>query len=398
VLVSTIELFWRAREGRKLGLKGTENLALDWKAIIERKDRIVQSWSKGKEAGLSALGIAIVRGKAKFVAPREITVDGKKISAEKIIIATGSKPGRPDIPGAALAITSDELIHLKEQPARLVVVGGGFIGLEFGFALARADSKVTLLQSGPQIGPALDDAIRDLLLKIAREAEIDILTGVEVRSISKDKTVEAQVVGKTQSFPADQVLLATGRPSNVSPLQPQAAGVDVERKAVKVNEYLQSVSAPHIYAVGDAAGKHQHTPVAWYEGPLAAHNALKGNERKVDFSIFPSAIFTIPAIGQVGLTQKEALSRGLKIKVSKLSYDYNPAAGVRNETEGLVKVITEEETDRILGLHVIGAHAEDIVQLGAVAMRGGLKKSEMGSMHYVFPTLGGAIFDAMAAG
>ena len=398
MLVSTIELFWRAREGRKLGLKGTENLALDWKAIIERKDRIVQSWSKGKEAGLSALGIAIVRGKAKFVAPREITVDGKKISAEKIIIATGSKPGRPDIPGAALAITSDELIHLKEQPARLVVVGGGFIGLEFGFALARADSKVTLLQSGPQIGPALDDAIRDLLLKIAREAEIDILTGVEVRSISKDKTVEAQVVGKTQSFPADQVLLATGRPSNVSPLQPQAAGVDVERKAVKVNEYLQSVSAPHIYAVGDAAGKHQHTPVAWYEGPLAAHNALKGNERKVDFSIFPSAIFTIPAIGQVGLTQKEALSRGLKIKVSKLSYDYNPAAGVRNETEGLVKVITEEETDRILGLHVIGAHAEDIVQLGAVAMRGGLKKSEMGSMHYVFPTLGGAIFDAMAAG
>jgi len=398
VLVSTIELFWRAREGRKLGLKGTENLALDWKAIIERKDRIVQSWSKGKEAGLSALGIAIVRGKAKFVAPREITVDGKKISAEKIIIATGSKPGRPDIPGAALAITSDELIHLKEQPARLVVVGGGFIGLEFGFALARADSKVTLLQSGPQIGPALDDAIRDLLLKIAREAEIDILTGVEVRSISKDKTVEAQVVGKTQSFPADQVLLATGRPSNVSPLQPQAAGVDVERKAVKVNEYLQSVSAPHIYAVGDAAGKHQHTPVAWYEGPLAAHNALKGNERKVDFSIFPSAIFTIPAIGQVGLTQKEALSRGLKIKVSNLSYDYNPAAGVRNETEGLVKVIAEEQTDRILGLHVIGAHAEDIVQLGAVAMRGGLKKSEMGSMHYVFPTLGGAIFDAMAAG
>jgi dihydrolipoamide dehydrogenase len=124
----------------------------------------------------------------------------------------------------------------------------------------------------------------------------------------------------------------------------------------------------------------------------------RAREGKADFSIFPSAIFTIPAIGQVGLTEKEALSRGLKIKISKLPYDYNPAAGVRNETEGLVKVISEEQTDRILGLHVIGAHAEDIVQLGAVAMRGGLKKSEMGSMHYVFPTLGGAIFDAMAAG
>jgi len=148
--------------------------------------------------------------------------------------------------------------------------------------------------------------------------------------------------------------------------------------------------------VGDAAGKHQHSPVAWYEGPIAAHNALRVNERKVDFSVFPSAVFTIPAIGQVGLTEKEALNRGFKIKVSKLSYDSNPAAGVRNETEGIVKVVTEEATDHILGVHVFGAHAEDIVQIAAVAIRAGLKKSEVGAMHYVFPTIGGAIFDTMA--
>lgn len=397
MLVSTIELFWRARRGGKLGLKGADNLALDWKAVIERKDAIVQSWSKSKEAAPAKLGIAVLRGQARFTGPRQVAVNGAIYSADKIIIATGSKPARPPIPGAELGITSDELIHLKEQPTRLVVVGGGFIGLEFGFALARAGSKVTILQSGPQIAPALDDEIRDLLLKIAREAGIDIYTGVEVLRLLKDKTVEARMEGKARGFAADQVLLATGRPSNVAPLEPQAAGVELERGAVKVNEYLQSVSAPHVYAVGDAAGKHQHSPVAWYEGPIAAHNALKGNQRKVDFSVFPSAIFTIPAIGQVGLTEKEAIGRGLKVKVSKLPYDYNPAAGVRDETEGLVKVVYEAETDRILGLHVIGAHAEDIVQLGAVAIRGGLKKSEVGAMHYVFPTLGGAIFDAMAA-
>jgi pyruvate/2-oxoglutarate dehydrogenase complex dihydrolipoamide dehydrogenase (E3) component len=163
-----------------------------------------------------------------------------------------------------------------------------------------------------------------------------------------------------------------------------------------VNDYLQSVSAPHVYAVGDAAGKHQHSPVAWYEGPIAAHNALKGHERKTDFSVFPSAIFTIPAIGQVGLTEKEALSRGLNAKVSKLSYDNNPAAGVRDETEGMVKIVYEDETDKILGVHVIGARAEDIVQIAAVAIKGGLTKSVVGAMHYVFPTLGGAIFDTMA--
>jgi pyruvate/2-oxoglutarate dehydrogenase complex dihydrolipoamide dehydrogenase (E3) component len=149
--------------------------------------------------------------------------------------------------------------------------------------------------------------------------------------------------------------------------------------------------------VGDAAGKHQHTPVAWYEGPIAAQNALVGNKKKVDFTVFPSAVFTIPAIGQVGLTEKEARTKGLRVKVSKLPFDYNPAAAVRGETEGLVKVVYEEGTERILGVHVIGAHAEDTVQIAAVAMRGGLKKSEVGAMHYVFPTLGGAIFDTMAA-
>ncbi|MBI2361579.1 MAG: NAD(P)/FAD-dependent oxidoreductase [Deltaproteobacteria bacterium] len=396
--MSTIELFWRARKGAALGLRGTDNLSLDWRAIIERKDRIVESWSKGKEENLAKLGIAVLRGKGRFSGPNEIDIEGKKLTARKVIIATGSRPARPSFPGADHGITSDDLIHLKEQPARLVVVGGGFIGLEFGFALARAGSKVTILQSGPQIGPALDDEIREALLVTAKEAAIDIFTGVQVSRIAENSTVEARVGHKNMSFPADEVLLATGRPSNVDNLNLPKASVDVERSAVKVNEFLQSVSNENVYAIGDAAGKHQHTPVAWYEGPIAARNALKGNERKVDFSVFPSAIFTIPAIGQVGLTEREALQRGLKAKVTRLPFTSNPAAGVRDETEGMVKVVYEEATDKVLGVHVLGAHAEDMVQIAAVGMLGGLKRSQLGAAHYVFPTLGGAIFDAMALG
>ncbi len=396
MLVSTIELFTRARRGKDLGISGAENLTLDWPAVIERKDRIVASWSTGKEATPARLGIPAFRGMGTFAGPHEISVNGNRISAEKLIIATGSKPGRPPIPGAEWAITSDELLDLKQQPKRLVVIGGGFIGLEFGFALARAGTKVTILQAGPQIGPGLDDDIRDVLLKAATEAGITVFTDVKVKAIAPDKTVEAETASRAERYGADTVLLATGRPANVDALSPQAAGIELDRSTVKVNEYLQSVSAPHIYAAGDAAGKRQHSPVAWYEGPIAAHNALKGNTRKVDFSVFPTAIFTIPAIGQVGLTEREALERGFDARVSKLSYDSNPAAGVRNETEGMVKVVYEEGTDRILGVHVIGAHAEDIVQIAAVAIRGGLKKSEVGAMHYVFPTIGGAIFDTMA--
>jgi len=396
VLVSTVELFHRASHGARLGIKGSDHIEFDWPAVIARKDDIVARWSKGKNETPAKLGIPVLQGQGVFTGHHEISVNGRNYSAEKFVIATGSKPARPPIPGAQSAITSDELIHLQQQPRQLVVVGGGFIGLEFGFALARAGSKVTILQSGAQIAPALDDEIRDALLESARQAGIDIKTNVKVQNIDADKTVEAVIAGSMTKFPADQVLLATGRPANVEPLNPQAAGIELDRSAVKVNEYLQSTSAPHVYAVGDAANKHQHSPVAWYEGPIAAHNALEGNQKKIDFSVFPSAIFTIPAIGQVGMTEKEASARGLKAKVSKLSFDANPAAGVRDETEGMVKIVYEEGTEKILGVHVIGARAEDIVQIAAVAINGGLTKSQVGTMHYVFPTLGGAIFDTMA--
>ena len=397
MLVSTIELLTRARRGNELGIKGTEHLSLDWPAVIARKDEIVRSWSVSKNETPGKLEIPVLRGHGTFAGPHELTVDGRNYSANKFVIATGSKPARPPIPGAEHGITSDELIHLKQQPARMVVVGGGFIGLEFGFALAWAGTKVTILQSGPEIAPALDHDIRNVLLESARKAGIAVKTSVKITRINSDKTVEAEIEGRLEKFAADQVLLATGRPSNVGPLKPELAGIELDHSAVKVSEYLQSVTAPHVYAVGDAAGKHQHSPVAWYEGPIAAHNALKGNERKVDFSVFPSAIFTIPAIGQVGLTETDALKRGLNARTRKLPYDYNPAAGVRNETDGMVKVVYEEVTERILGVHVIGAHAEDIVQIAAMAIKGGLKKSEVGAMHYVFPTFGGAIFDAMAS-
>ncbi len=278
----------------------------------------------------------------------------------------------------------------------LIIIGGGFIGLAFGFALAWARSKVTILQSGLQIAPALDDDIRDQLLHCADEAGITIVPNANVTRLTEDKTIEAVIAARHKSFLADTVLLATGRPANIEPLNPGAAGIELDHASVKINGYLQSVTARHIYAVGDAAGKPQHSPVAWYEGPLAAHNAIVGNEQPIDFSVFPTATFTIPAIGQVGLTEKEATNRGLKTKVNKLSFDANPAAGVRDETEGFVKVVYEEDTEKILGVHIIGAGAEDLINIAATGMRGGLKKSQMGTMHYVFPTLAGAIFDTMA--
>jgi pyruvate/2-oxoglutarate dehydrogenase complex dihydrolipoamide dehydrogenase (E3) component len=243
--------------------------------------------------------------------------------------------------------------------------------------------------------PALDDDIRSALLALAPAAGLTVHTQAKVLRVAEDRTVEAEVGGRREAFPADVVLVATGRPPNTDGLGLEAAQVALERGAVRVNEYRQSTSAPHVYAAGDVTGSHQHTPAAWYEGRLAAENALQGNRRAVDFSIFPTATFTIPAVGQVGMTEAAARQAGRAVGVARAPFEDSTASAIRNETEGLVKVVYEQASGRLLGVHVLGAGAEDLVHIAAVAMRGGLFREALAGMHYAFPTLAGSVFDAM---
>jgi pyruvate/2-oxoglutarate dehydrogenase complex dihydrolipoamide dehydrogenase (E3) component len=395
VLVSTVELAWRARGAGPLGVTGTEGIGLDWGAVIARKDRLVAEWSAGKDARLERQGITVLRGRARFLAPHEVDVDGRRVTAERVVLATGSSPGRPPIEGTEHALTSDALLQHRTLPARLVIVGGGAIGMEVGFALGRAGSRVTVLQSREAVLPALDAEIRTALLALAPAAGLDVRTGVRVRRIAPDRTVEAEIGGRPERFPADVVLVATGRPPNIAGLGLDAAGVAVEAGAVRVNPFRQSVTAPHVYAAGDVTGEHQHTPAAWYEGQLAAENALRGNRRAADFTVFPTATFTIPAVAQVGLTEEAARQQGYRVAVGRSPFEDSSAAGVRGETEGLVKVVTDEATGRLLGAHVLGPGAEDLIHIAAVALRGGLTRETLAGMHYVFPTLAGSVFDAM---
>jgi pyruvate/2-oxoglutarate dehydrogenase complex dihydrolipoamide dehydrogenase (E3) component len=150
-----------------------------------------------------------------------------------------------------------------------------------------------------------------------------------------------------------------------------------------------------VYAAGDVTGSHQHTPAAWYEGQLAAENALLGNRRAADFSVFPTATFTIPALAQVGITEATARQRGGRVVVGRAPFTDSTAASVRAETEGLVKTVFDEPTGRLLGVHVLGPGAEDLIHVAAVAMRAGLARDDLAGMHYVFPTLAGSVFDAM---
>ncbi len=392
--MSTVELAWRTRRGAGLGLKGASHVGVDWGEVIRRKNRIVERWSEGKEEVFGRQGITVLRGGATFVGAHELRVGDRKVTAEKVVIATGSSPGRPTIDGIEQAITSQELLDRIELPGRMVILGGGAIGMEFGFAFARAGARVTILQSGPHVLPPIDEELRAALVGMAREAGITIHTNAKVLRIGTDRTVEAEIQGALQQFQADVVLAATGRPPNTRGLGLEAAGVEMERGAVKINSFLQS-SAPHVYAAGDVTGRHQHTPVAWYEGRVAAENALKGNHEAVDFNVFPTTIFTIPAVAQVGLTEAEARKRGLRVGVGRSPFEDNTAASVREETEGLVKVVYDEASGQLLGVHILGPNAEDLIHIASVAMRGGLGRQDLAGMHYVFPTLAGTVFDAM---
>jgi pyruvate/2-oxoglutarate dehydrogenase complex dihydrolipoamide dehydrogenase (E3) component len=395
VLVSTVELAWRAGQAGGLGIRGTEGLALDWSAVIARKNRLVASWSEGKPEALQEQRIAVLRGRARFTGTHEITVDGRRVSAERFVLATGSRPARPPIEGIERALTSDQLLERTTLPDRLVVIGGGALGMELGFALGRAGSRVTVLQSGDHVLPAVDAELRDALLALAAEARVTVRTGARVSRIAPDLTVDADLGGRAERFPADVVLVATGRPPNTADLGLDLAGIALERGAVRVNEFGQSTSAPHVYAAGDVTGTHQHTPAAWYEGRLVADNALRGNRRAADFTVFPTAVFTIPALAQVGLTEEAARQRGGTVAVGRAPFADSTAASVREETEGLVKVVFDEPTGRLLGAHVLGPGAEDLIHIAAVAMRAGLTRDDLTGMHYVYPTLGGSVFDAM---
>jgi pyruvate/2-oxoglutarate dehydrogenase complex dihydrolipoamide dehydrogenase (E3) component len=396
VLVSTVELAWRVGGAAELGIRGSEGIGLDWAAVIGRKNRIVAEWSEGKEAGFSRQGIDVLRGRARFVAAHELDVEGRRVTAERVVIATGSSPSRPPIEGIERALTSDQLLERTTLPERMVVIGGGVIAMELGFAFGRAGTPVTVLQSNVAVLPAIDEEIRAALLELAPEARVTVRTGVRVRRLAADGSVEAEIAGRTERFPAEVVLVATGRPPNTAGLGLEAAGVAVERGGVRVNEFRQSTSAPHVYAAGDVTGLHQHTPAAWYEGQLVAENALQGNRRAADFGLFPTATFTIPALAQVGLTEAAARQQGHDVSVTRAPFADSSAAAVRNETEGLVKVVADASTGRILGVHVLGAGAEDLIHVAAVAMRGGLTRDALAGMHYVFPTLAGSVFDAMS--
>jgi glutathione reductase (NADPH) len=362
---------------------------LDWGALIDREKDMIGGIPDSLAETLRKRGVELIREDAKFVGPNEVQAGDRRIEAKHIVIATGSKPRPLPIPGAELMITSDEVLSERKLPKSVVFVGGGVIALEFGHVYARAGAHVTILEILPRLLPALDvDAVEELR-KESERLGIDIHTGVKVKRVEK-AGAKLRVVfeqgGKERSVESERVVNGAGRIANVEQLDLDAANVSHDGFKIATDDYLRSKSNASVYACGDVTASPQLSPIATYEGRLVGRNIVDGAKHKPDYASIPSAVYTIPALASVGLTEEKAREKGLKIEAHVNDMESWFATRTYAETLAWSKIIVDEESDRIVGAHILGHAGEELVNLFGLAMQHGITASKLRDFVFAFPT------------
>ncbi len=390
-LVRSAEIAHLVRRSERFGIHRNDGFEVDLAAVMDRKDRLVDAIVERMASGLRANErLRILRGAARFRSPSELLVDDMPIAATRVIIASGSRPTAPPIPGLTGSgyITSDEILSLRCLPSRLVVIGGGALGLEFAQMFARFGSRVTVLERLPQLLPAEDLEIAEVVERALVAEGLTVRTSADVREVRTHDGVRevcALTDGAEECFPADELLVATGRAPNVEGLGLEAIGVGFDRRGVVVDKELRT-TVPDVWAAGDVTGGLMFTHVAVYEGTIAAQNAVAGDHYEVDYRTAPRAVFIDPEVGAVGLTEGQAREAGRKVRVGRHAYSSIGRARVTEETEGLIKLVVDEKSREILGLHVAGAHGGELVHQGILAMNGGLTTDAFLDSIFIHPT------------
>lgn len=392
VLVGVAEAFDWSRRMQGKGIQAT-NLQMNWPELMRFKRTFTEPVPKRREDEFAKAGMAAFHGRARFAGPTTIEVGEEKLEGRYVVIATGDVPADLEIPGSEYLTTSDQFLELDELPKRILFIGGGYIAFEFAHVAALAGSQVTVLHRGSRPLVLFDPDLVDQLVERTRELGIDLQLGTEAMGIEKslsEWTVRASASGEMVRFQADMVVHAAGRVPEIDDLNLDGAGVEYEKGGVRVNEFLQSVSNPSVYAAGDAAasGGPPLAPVASYEGRLVAANLLKGNHQRPNYLGVPSVVFTIPPLAAVGLSERGAREQNLKFRV-KMEMTPNLYSSRRiAETHSGYKVLVEEDTDRILGAHILGSEAAEVINLFAIAIRSGMHATDLKHTLFAYPTSG----------
>jgi glutathione reductase (NADPH) len=388
ILVRAAESVDHVRRMRGKGVAGAPTIA--WNELIQFKRSFTGPVPRDREKSFAESGIDAFHGRAKFRAPHSVAVGDDVLEGRFVLLAVGAVPMRLGIPGEELLITSTEFLELEQLPKRIVLLGGGYIAAEFAHIAARAGADVTILEQMERMLTPFDPDLVSWLMEKFREIGVDLRLNTRVTGLAKRGSsflVRARANGQEQAIAADLVVHAAGRVPDLDPLDLPAAGVETSRGRLKLNEYLQSETNPAVYAAGDAAGKGPPlTPVAARDGHVAAANMLGGNHQKPNYRGVASVAFTIPPIASVGMSEKQAREQGIEARVHKENaFDWYTARSVGESIYGF-KVLIENGTERILGAHLVGPHADEVINVFALAIRKDLTTRDLEDTVFAYPT------------
>lgn len=413
-LIEAARIIYDAAHPRYPGLSPVR-MPVNWADLIAQKDEIIQEYRAHKYESLldHPERIQVVSGQATFVSDHEVQVQStegaRRLVGDQILIATGSVPAIPSLPGLADVpyLTSDLLsspddpwgTELREQPRSLLILGGGYIALELGQMFARFGTQVTLVTRGRSILSGYEPEIAEALTEILQEEGLRIVTDAKVLGVeraSEGVTLSVQRHREQHAFTAEKLLVATGRRPNTQRIGLEQVGVEVDPMgAVRVDRTLRT-TIPHIWAAGDVIGRETEsqmaTPVGAQDGKIAAHNALAGEPlREVNHAVIPRVIFTDPQVAVVGLTDEEAIAAGIACNCNAIPLSVVPRAGATRDTRGLIKMVLDDTTRRVVGVSMLGTNAGEVIHEAAMALRFGATTDDFIDLIHAYPTMAEAL-------
>lgn len=405
-LIEAARIYWEAHHPRYPGLL-PKGMDLDFRELIRQKDDVIHDYRDKKYQSIvgDSDRIKVISGHATFTGDGSVAVDGQRLIGRHYLIATGSRPALPPIDGldevpylTSDLLTSGEPQELWELPTSLVIIGGGYIALELGQMFRRFGAQVTILERSPRVLPGYEPEVSLAIQEVLSEEGVRIVTDVTVRRVRNDGgqvTVVGEREGREHRFQAERLLVAAGRVPNTDAIGLERIGVETDKQgAVIVDEFL-ATNRPNVWAAGDVIGAHTGsqpaTPVGAHDGVIAAGNALNGERRAVDHTVIPRTIFTDPQIAVVGLTDAEANQRGFRCNCGTVPMRIVPRAGAIRDTRGLIKMVVDWNSKRVVGVSMVGAQAGEVIHEAAMAMRFGATVHDFIDMVHVYPTMAEAL-------
>ncbi|MCP1102947.1 dihydrolipoamide dehydrogenase [Aequitasia blattaphilus] len=392
-LIRTANLYSEVKEAEQFGVMGIDvsKVKVDMEKLQQRKQSVVHTLVSGVEGLLRRNKVTILNGIGAFKDEHTVCVEEKEYTSENFIIATGSNVFMPPfipLEGDTNVITSKEALDMKELPKTIAIIGGGVIGIEFAHVFSHLGVKVTVLELMENILPMVDEEVSGMVKTRMEKNGVVFYNSAKVQKV-KDKSVMYELDGKELSVEADVVLMAVGRVANTEGLNAEGIGIEFDRKAIAVNDYMQT-NIPHIYAIGDVNGKVMLAHTASHEGFVAVEH-ICGGHHQMSYERIPSCIYLDPEVASIGLTEKQAKEKGYDINIGRFPMMANGKSLVEGDSDGLVKIIIEKELGEILGVHLYGKHVTDMIGEIAVAMELEATAEEVLQAIHPHPTVSEAI-------